>query len=229
MNRPLLLGHRGMRALGTSHLSQPLAEENSLEAFEFALERGCDGFEFDVRRTRDGRNVIWHDAACRAREIASTEYAELADRQGSPPALLEDVLRQFGHRAYFDIELKVAGCEESVVAALLAHPPVRGVIVSSFLPEVLGRLHELAPDLPLGYICDRRLVLSLWRELPIQVLLPHYSLVPLELITEVHQSGLQIMTWTVNDSRKMLEFAEARIDGLISDDPGLLYQTFHSG
>ena len=36
------------------------------------------------------------------------------------------------------------------------------------------------------------------------------------------------MTWTVNDARRMRQLAEWGIDGIISDDPRLLYQTFQS-
>ncbi len=41
--KPLLLGHRGAKSY---------APENTIEAFELALQHGCDGFEFDVRLTR---------------------------------------------------------------------------------------------------------------------------------------------------------------------------------
>ena len=61
---------------------------------------------------------------------------------------LEDVLQQFGHRAYLDIELKVSGNEETVVAALQAHPPQRGFIVSSFLPEILAGCTTSTPACP---------------------------------------------------------------------------------
>jgi glycerophosphoryl diester phosphodiesterase len=53
-HRPLLLGHRGLRV--------PQAPpENTFAAFDLALQHGCDGFEFDVRLTGDGRAVICHD------------------------------------------------------------------------------------------------------------------------------------------------------------------------
>ena len=199
-----------------------------MAAFEFALDHGCDGFEFDVRHTRDGRNVLWHDAGWNGRDIASTDYLDLTDRNGDRLACLEDVIEKFGTRAYLDIEIKVSGHEESVIAAVRANPPQRGFMVSSFLPEVILQLHEMADELPLGFICDRGDVLSLWRELPISVLLPHYPLVQPALALDVHQRGLQIMTWTVNEKRRMLQLADQCIDGLISDDPHLLYQTFHS-
>jgi len=203
--------------------------ENSLAAFEFALAEGCDGFEFDIRHSRDGRSVVWHDPDCRGREIAASDGRELLDSDGAPLPGLEDVLARFGHLAYLDVELKASGHEEAVAAALRASPPQRGFIVSSFLPGVLQRLHVLDRRLPLGFIFDRRAGFDVWRELPLRVVLPRYDLVSKALIEEVHRSGLQIMAWTVNDARQMLAFAEWGIDGIISDDPALLNQTFHSG
>jgi glycerophosphoryl diester phosphodiesterase len=218
--KPLLLGHRGCRLAGIT--------ENSLAAFSYAMSQGCDGFEFDVRHTRDGRNVIWHDPTYCGKEIASTDSAELLGPDGQSLVVLEDVLGQFSKSTYLDIELKVSGSEESIVAALRANPPQRGFIVSSFFPNILLRLHLLDDGLPLGIICDRRSELAMWRDLPVQVVLPRYNLVQLQIVDEVHQSGRQIMIWTVNTEEQLRSASEWGVDGLISDSPELLYQTFHS-
>jgi glycerophosphoryl diester phosphodiesterase len=226
--RPLLLGHRGVRSRGLVIGSANLPAENSLAAFEYALSHGCDGIEFDVRHTHDGRKVLWHDLEWDERQIAKTNYANLVDRSGNRLACLEDVLSQFGQRAYLDIELKVPGNEDNVLAALGAAPPQRGVVVSSFLPEVIVRLRDLDRTVPLGLICDRDEAMSLWRQLAVTVFLPRHDKVTVPLIEEVHRCGQQIITWTVNASRSMQQLADWGVDGLISDIPELLYQTFHS-
>src|SRR6266849_2631936 len=112
MTRPLLLGHRGARAFRQ-------IPENTLASFELCLRHGCDGFEFDVRRSADGLAVICHDATVGGMEIANTASETL------PLPTLEDVLRQFAHRAFLDIELKVAGLEAQTLAELRKHPPKR--------------------------------------------------------------------------------------------------------
>src|SRR5271168_3380976 len=127
MTRPLLLGHRGARAFRS-------IPENTLASFELCLKHGCDGFEFDVRLSGDEQAVICHDAAIGGKEIATTESKSL------PLPRLEDVLRQFSDRAFLDIELKVAGLEARTLAALRVHPPQKGYVISSFLPEVLGAI-----------------------------------------------------------------------------------------
>ncbi len=228
VRRPLLLGHRGVRDRGFKRLTADHPLENSLAAFEYALSQGCDGFEFDVRHTRDGRNVLWHDPDWNGQTIAETKYADLIDRNGHRLACLEDVVAQFGPRAYLDIELKEPGGEEHVLAALQATPPQKGFIVSSFLPEVLSRVRELDRTIPLGFICDRDEGMAIWPQLPIKVFLPRHDMVTAPLVEEAHRCGLQIMAWTVNSSRQMQQLAEWGVDGLISDIPELLYQTFHS-
>jgi glycerophosphoryl diester phosphodiesterase len=221
VKRPLLLGHRGCRGCGFV--------ENSLAAFEYAITEGCDGFELDVRRTRDGHNVIWHDPDWNGQQIAVTKHQDLVDRGGGRLATFDDVLAQFSPRAYLDIELKTSGAEEGIVTGLKVHPPQRGFVISSFYPDVLLAVRRCDSSLPLGFLCDRREHMGAWRDLPARAFLPRHDLIEPRLIEEVHSAGRQIMTWTVNSPRRMRRLAEWGIDGLISDGPQLLYQSFHNG
>lgn len=205
----LLLGHRGARA--TREIP-----ENALESFELCLQHGCDGFEFDVRRTADGAAIICHDPASRGREIAASSAAELE------LPTLEDVIQEFSSRAFLDIELKVPGLERRVAASLREHPPKKGYVVSSFLPEVLTTLHELESGISLGFIYDRhRTSVSF----PLDFVIPHHRLVTRELIEETHASGEKIITWTVNREADMRRFAEWGVDAIISGDTELLVRT----
>ncbi len=214
--RPLLLGHRGTRRK---------APENTLAAFESALRHGCDGFEFDVRLTADHRALVCHDPKLAGIEIGRADYAQLSAREPSA-CCLEDVLRDFTARAWLDIELKVAGLEELVVASLRQHPPQRGYVVSSFLPDVVQAARACDQEIPLGFICDDLHALRLWTELPISWLIPHHSLVSTRLIEQTHAEGKKILVWTVNEDKQMRRLAEWGVDGIISDDPALLARTF---
>src|SRR5271155_4953998 len=117
---PLLLGHRGARAVRE-------IPENTLESFELCIQHGCDGFEFDVRLSSDGQAVICHDATFGGMKIETTPSMSL-----SLPTL-ESVLKQFADRAFLDIELKVAGLESQTLAELRKPPPQKGYVISSFL------------------------------------------------------------------------------------------------
>jgi glycerophosphoryl diester phosphodiesterase len=227
--RPLLLGHRGVRplpCLGLRWRKPGFPAENTPAAFGYAMANGCDGFEFDVRYTRDRRSVLSHDPRFNRVDVATAEFAGLERRCGYSLACLEDVLAQFGSTAYLDIELKASGNEEAVASTLLANPPRRGYVVSSFLPEVLLRLRELDSSIPLGFLCEREEDAGQWTDLPIAVFVPLCSLVSQRLIAEVHARAIRLFTWTVNDTQDMLRLADWGVDGLISDDPRLLARTF---
>src|SRR5215475_879332 len=123
--RPLLLGHRGARAVRAM-------AENTLESFDRALEDGCDGFEFDVRLTADGVAVVCHGPRYQGLGIRCASAGQL----GNLPRL-EQVLSRYQERAFLDVELKVSGLEQIALDLLRRYPPRRGFVVSSFLPEVL--------------------------------------------------------------------------------------------
>ena len=171
----LLLGHRGARA--SRHIP-----ENTLESFELCLQHGCDGFEFDVRLAADGAAVICHDPLVAGQEIASTPSARLA------LTTLDEVLETFSARAFLDIELKVAGLERQLIAALRAYPPQKGYVVSSFLPGVLSAVRELDRSIPLGFLYDRQEQIAPPTP-PLAYMIPHLTLVCRELTGKVHASG----------------------------------------
>ncbi len=211
----LLLGHRGARCY---------APENTLAAFELALEHGCDGFEFDVRLTADRRCVICHDPRIGRLEVHKCGYQEL------PPgtACLPDVLERFAGRAFLDIELKVSGLEEDVAAMLRDHAPRRGFYVSSFLPEVVQRMHACDSNLPLGLICDSRCQVVPWNKLPIRALFLHHRLVTPSTVEALRSAGKEVFVWTVNGEREMRQLAGFGLAGIISDDTKLLGETLRN-
>jgi len=210
---PLLLGHRGSRV-------NTRIPENTLASFDLALEHGCQGFEFDVRRTSCGKAIICHDPRYRGVTIAKAKYERLM------LPLLQDVLAAYHKRAFLDIELKVPGLESELLLALKKNPPQRGYFVSSFLPEVLAELSLRSSNIRLGLISDKKKQLNRWRDLPIQSVIPHYSLITAELLEELHQAGKTVFAWTVNDKPTMRRLAKWGIDGIISDHTQKLVQTF---
>src|SRR5579872_1692078 len=181
---PLLLGHRGARAVRS-------IPENSIESFERALADGCDGFEFDVRLTADRVAVVCHDPVYKRIKIAQAAAEQLPEL-----ARLEDVLERFHERAFLDIELKVEGLEKITVEMLKKSPPQRGFVVSSFLERVLCSLHERDKNVPLGLICETREELARWIEVPCRYVIPHYSLISGPLLGELRSAGKALLVWT---------------------------------
>jgi glycerophosphoryl diester phosphodiesterase len=210
---PLLLGHRGTRALRST-------PENTFAAFDAALVRGCDGFEFDVRRTGDGRAVVVHNEKVHGISVAKAKRGELNNLPR-----LQQVMRKYGSRGFLDIELKVEGLEAMLLAALREHPPIRGYVVSSFLPEVVLELRARRSAIPLGIICSKPAQLRRGRQLPVDYVIVEESLVREKLVGEIHRAGKKLLVWTVNNPASMGRLAKWGADGIVSDDPELLVRT----
>jgi glycerophosphoryl diester phosphodiesterase len=208
--RPILLGHRGARALKS-------IPENTLASFDQALADGCDGFEFDVRLSADGKPVVCHDP-----QTGGIEIARASAEQLSSLPQLQDVLARYQNRAFLDIELKVSGLEKIAVALLQKYPPHRGVVVSSFLPEVLHALRAQDASIPLGLICETEAELRRWSELSIEYVIPHYKLVAQAMLRRWRDAHKKILVWTVNTTADMQRFTASGVDGIISDDTKIL-------
>jgi glycerophosphoryl diester phosphodiesterase len=211
---PLLLGHRGAR-------SSVSVNENTVASFDLALQHGCDGFELDVRLTACGRALICHDQVVQGITVAQAQCHQLPDLP-----IVQDILARYAKQAFLDIELKVPGLDSQLLLALQAHPPERGYVVSSFIPEVLTELRLRTGEITLGLICERQKQLERWRELPVQYVILHSSLITRDLVEELHDAGKSLIAWTVNDHPSMLRLAEWGVNGIISDDTELLVRTF---
>jgi glycerophosphoryl diester phosphodiesterase len=211
---PLLLGHRGAR-VSTS------VPENTPASFDLALKHGCDGFEFDVRLTGDGRAVLCHDPKVDGITVSQAT----ADQLLHLPRL-EEVLQRYGQRAFLNVELKVPGLESKLLNSLREYRLEEDYVVSSFLPEVLTELKTRTEKVQAGIICDKPGQLARWRETAVEYVIPHYSLVTRKLVEEAHSAGKKLFTWTVNDGKAMLRLADWGVDGIISDETELLVQTF---
>ncbi|HKW18949.1 MAG TPA: glycerophosphodiester phosphodiesterase [Terriglobales bacterium] len=212
--RPLLLGHRGVRGLRYG------VRENTIAAFDLALQYGCDGFEFDVRLTADGAAVICHNPKASGTIIGKASIGQI---RALP--LLDDVLARYAGRAFLDIELKVAGLEACLLSALAKHPPKKRYVVSSFVPEILFEFSTREKSIPLGLICEARRELQRWPELPIQYVIVKQSLISAKLIADVHRADKKLIVWTVNRRDTMLRMSTLGIDGIISDKADLLVRT----
>src|SRR5436305_11608495 len=209
--RPILLGHRG---------ASKYAPENTFEAFDLALEHGCDGFELDARLTSDAKALVCHD-----RDRDGKLLAECLSSKFPGLLEMEKVIARYSSKAFINLELKVEGLHDAALAAARAHSPDR-LLVSSFKPEALITLYELKATFPLGLICKTEQQLSVWGQVPLDVLIVHASLLTEELRTLTINAGKQLFVWTVNRQDEMLRFAEMGVDGIISDDTALLARTF---
>ena len=215
MENFLIVGHRGAAQL----------PENTIPSFEKALELGAHGFELDGRQTSDQKLVVVHGAVVGSLSVQANTYHQLnATTEGQEIPLLEEVLKKFPHLEFLDIELKSPGFEKEVVELIQMYCDPTRVLVSAFDPDVLTKMYNLSSQIELGFIYNRTQDEESRHNCPVDVLKPQFRLTSRELIEEVHDEGLRVIPWTVNDEKEMRRLINLGVDGIISDYPKKLLE-----
>lgn len=216
--RPSVIAHRG--AWG------PGIPENSLAAFQQAIDLGADMIEFDVRRTRDRQLIIFHDAELAGAPVASLTRSEIEDLAGVLPPLLAEALELAGGRIALDVELKEDGYLEELAGPLAGFAASGGqLIVTSFIDRVLERLRELTPQLSMGLILSHSIERAPERASACgaSVVLPKMRLVDEASLAEISGAGLTVIVWDFMATQHAAPLSDPRISGVITDDvPGAL-------
>jgi glycerophosphoryl diester phosphodiesterase len=232
MSNPRALPSPSFERIG--HRGSPRAFlENSLPSFEHALARHADAVELDVHATADGTVVVHHDPAIRVavdrkyvgRELAAMTWSELSEVELTPGVhvpTLADVLEFAEHRLRVYIEIKGKGIETHVVAAV--HASDADCAVHSFDHAAVRRVRALAPEIRRGILFDSYPsdVVAAMRAAGAHDVWPDWRLVDDRLVSAVHGAGGRVLPWTVNDSTTARCLLDLGVDGLCTDDLGVL-------
>lgn len=230
MTQPLVIAHRGASG------EMP---ENTLPAFERAVEQSADMIETDLHLTQDGVVVIHHDAALArlgeqgeirdrtAAELAALNAAPGADFEARMPTLL-DVLDGFGERMEFNLELKVGshapyeGMEEQVVDAVRERGLLPRMLFSSFDDGVLARVRALSEEARIAVLVSPRAPLSILKRadrVRAEAINPHISMITSRMVRSAHAASLRVFPYTANEEPEMIRLLEAGVDGIITNYP----------
>jgi glycerophosphoryl diester phosphodiesterase len=244
----LRIGHKGADAI---------APGNTLESFAAAVEAGVDAIELDVLRPRSdfARAEDWHDAP--AGPAPSTEPLVIAHDWGDAarrtPMTLAECLDAFTRPPLdgvrINLDLKVAGREDEVVAALREHGLIDRAMTSTMEVPSVEYLRDHAPDLRRGWTLPRvhrdysrgtlmrpiflagsavlraRLPALVKRRAPqlgVWAIWVYHPLITRRLINAAHSVDVQVIAWTVDDPERIDRVVALGVDGICSNDPRLL-------
>ena len=206
--------------------------ENTMQSFYAAKRLGAEMIEFDVRLSRDGVPVIFHDESLKRifhvdQKVSKMTWDELSSLSISR---LLDVIKNPNVPIYLNVELKSESlfpfrlCRK--VVEVLASVKGKKYLVSSFNPFCLYLSKFIAPTLPRGLILgDEKMILS-WRlkwamklSEPKYIHLSEALLEKEETRNAIIALGLPVVVWTVNDGKKAEFFLERGAISIISDNP----------
>jgi len=214
-----------------------------MAAFRRAVELGATFIETDLQLTRDAHLVAMHDgvvdrttnghgavrdfnlAELRALDAGAWFAPQFAGQRIPTLTEILDYAREAD--LVFYLEVKSAGTwgvEHALVNVLREARIAAHTAVLSFDLQALESVRLRDPTLISGLLFDRPLedaVEKAW-EVGARQLAPRGDLVTPELVRKAHESGLQVVTWTLNDPADMRKVLAAGVDGIMTDYPDRL-------
>ena len=237
---PVVLAHRG----------GSIPSENTLEAFKVSLDCGVFAIETDVRTTKDGVAVLFHDedllrVAGNEKRISELSFADLQSIElfggGKVPSLAQTL--EALPLARFNLDIKDYESISTAADAIERTGSHNRVLVSSF-SEKRRKAALILLSQPVATSASASIVIKLWLihllRLP-QVLMKKLLMnigaiqIPRAMygikldsrafIQKVRRTGTQVHYWTINNPQEMLELTKRGATGIVSDVSELAVQT----
>ena len=212
---------------------------NTVASFDAAVEAGVDMIEFDVLPEHpDGTGELF----------LAHDFADLRSRRETALTLEQGLDHLCGTGLDLDVDLKLPGYEDRVVAELAARGVTERVLVSTMEEASLRRLREIAPEVRLGWSVPRvrrnpfrspltavpaygmlqvlrrvlpRRVSRALREGRVDAIMANYYLVTPALARAVLDAGGELYVWTVDDAAHIDRLRGLGVTGVITNDPRL--------
>lgn len=238
--KPIIIAHRGASAY---------APENTLQAFEKAIEMGAAVIETDVHQTKDSVVVIMHDLSVNRttygkgliKDIQYSVFNQLVIKQKNnktenPPSL-EDAIKLINGRCKLLIELKKGNdyylnIEKHIVGLIKKYNAQNWICtIHSFDKKALLNVAKADSNinlqklivfkLPLvSFNFDKRFSKDDFRNW--QGVNVYYKFCSKRVIRKIHSLGKTVYVWTVNKPRKARKLAKRGVDGIITNKPHIL-------
>ena len=229
-----VIAHRGF---------SEIAPENTMIAFQKAIEIGADYFELDVHQTKDSVLVVIHDNTVNRTssnhktgkiielyldEIQKVRvgYSEKFDKQFPVEKIptLKEALQLAKGKIKVCVELKADGIVNEVDKLIRELDMVEEVIIFSFNDKSLSEIKELNPKLKTLLLRNYANLetLDLVKQINADAIGVGYDThLNEEFVAEAHGKGIEVCHWTVNKEDHMKKLIDLNIDGIITNRPDL--------
>ena len=231
LKRPLVIAHRGASAY---------APENTLYAFQLAIEMQADAIELDVHPSKDGKLIVIHDdtigrlseGSGLVKDYTLEELRKYHFNNGIEKyadariATLDEVYDLFaGNDMLINVEIKNPDDAflQEVAACTARHKIQERSIYSSFYHRALTRMQELESNAFVAPLYDGNLVKPWQYAASFGARALHTSCSDLYLFPDytkrAHELGIRVHPWTVNGREGTLDMLKRGVDGVITDFP----------
>ncbi|SDH63165.1 glycerophosphoryl diester phosphodiesterase [Alteribacillus persepolensis] len=224
-----VISHRGQTS---EHV-----HENTLEAFQQAVDLGADAIETDVRQTKDRQLVCTHDRSWNGQLIKNMTYDEwkrqTVKKEGWRPPLLSEVLSMCEGTIPLNLEIKEKGLEEEIVKGIPVSYPIHELLFSSFDDTVIEKLKQINQTFQTALVIGKSLLPSSnksvsylqdlypeerLRKTKADAVCPYHLLASKAFIARMHRQGYEVNVWTVNSKEKIRKLKAFQVDAIFTDD-----------
>lgn len=217
----IIMAHRGDVLSGV---------ENTLGAFEGAIEAGADYIELDILQTKDHKLAVIHDENLKRLsgknvnvfDLTLDELKKIQLRQDGFEGYvssLDEVLEFTKGRIRLNIELKTHGHERNYVPIFIdtvrRHKAEKDIVVQSLEYDLIQHVKAAAPDLTVGYV-----IYATFAQLgrfEADFFVVEEAFVRPRLVASAKLAGKPLYVWTVNDPERVEHFYTLGVDGIITD------------
>lgn len=220
--------------------------ENTMAAFQKAIDDMADYIELDVQLTSDGKVIVMHDSnAYRTtgvdENIANMTYKEVRrldagswysdEYKGEKVPGLREVLELAQGKIKLNIELKPADNGEELarktVALIEKYNMENDCVITSFSSSALLAAKSCDESIRVGYILSAAYG-DYYDMKNIDFFSVNAAFLSKRTIDAIHNSGKQVYAWTVNNKDSIKNLTNKGVDGVITDNPVLARETIYS-
>jgi glycerophosphoryl diester phosphodiesterase len=198
-----------------------------MAAYKAAIDEGADGFECDVRLTKDNQLVLWHDSdmervAGESARIADSTFSEIKELYTDAMTLEELLILARDNKKELAIETKHpvptgSAVEKKVMELLKQENPVAQIYVMSFSWLALENIRKIDPKQQTVALLHDRYSFAMRRFTSAQVIGPGIS--AFRKKPYLNQDPRKLFVWTVDNADDMRFCADNGVDVLITNTP----------
>ena len=217
------------------------APENTLSSFYLGLMQGANGIETDVRRTKDGALVLFHDdtldrvtdGSGKVSDYTLEEMKKIKVYGNSTRGFfdrvvtLREFLEAFAHYDIrFAIELKGSDTEEETLATVKEFGIMDKTTFTSFTFPYIEKIKALDPSARVGWLTsatDDEAIMRL-RTIGGEEMAPKAETITPELMEKWRSARFGVRAWGVSNVALMKKMCKLGVDGMTVNFPDRLFE-----
>ena len=203
-----------------------LEPENTIRSIERAVKMGADFVEVDVRKSKDNKLVIMHDADINrttdgkglVKDHTVQELKNFDAGKGETIPTLDEVIECVKDRIGLVIEIKEPGTEGKVLEKIDENN-LENVILTSFYHKSIKNTRKMNPSVDAGIIftCQPVDVNQMASNACANIIFPSYRYMNEDMVKQAHENGISVYPWTVDDKGMFEKLVEMGVDGIVTN------------